>query len=69
VRLSAQHEKPEIHGAWFVEIGFGKAEAANGLIFPDLEEAKRWFEGESVRDACYRRRESVLIAFPGGQRV
>ena len=43
VRLSGE-EHGDLRGAWFLEAGFGRCDAANPPVFPSLDAAQDWIE-------------------------
>jgi hypothetical protein len=42
VRLSDEHEEPELRGAWFLETGFSSWSRDRNKVFPTLEDARVW---------------------------
>jgi len=42
VRLSDEHEEPELRGTWFLEVGFGWWLDDRNEVFPTLENAEAW---------------------------
>lgn len=43
VRLSDDHDPPDLKGKLFLEAGFGRFKLAAQVTWADQEEARRWF--------------------------
>lgn len=43
VRLSDDHDEPELKGKLFMEAGFGRFRLAMQVTWADQDEARRWF--------------------------
>jgi hypothetical protein len=52
VRLTDEAHDPAIHGAWYLEAAFGRAECNSGMLFASLDEAEGaiggWLDGQSA---------------------